>query len=53
MDTININGEEYVRRDEVTVGDRVTDWQHVCVIATNGWVFEGWRDDANERERDP
>ena len=46
MDTININGEEYIRFDEVAVGDYVTDWQHVCVIATNGWIFEGWRDDA-------
>lgn len=44
MDTITINGEEYVKRDGVSLGERVTEWAHVCVIAENGWVFEGWRD---------
>ena len=46
MDTITINGEEYVKRNEVSVGDYVTEWSHICVIATNGWIFEGWRDNS-------
>lgn len=31
---ITINGETYVLKSGAT-------WHHVCVIATNGWIFEG------------
>ncbi len=50
METITLNGEEYVKKSEaICVGD-CESWQHVCVIATNGWIFEGWRDDPCEDE---
>lgn len=39
MDKINVNGVEYVKRDEA-----VSDSEHVCVIADRGWIFEGRRD---------
>lgn len=38
MDTININGTEYVPADSLKLGN------HVCVICTNGWIFEGYID---------
>ncbi len=44
MDTININGEEYVKKSDRAY-ELADNWEHVCVIATNGWIFEGWRDD--------
>ncbi len=44
MDTININGEEYVKKSDRAY-ELATNWEHVCVIATNGWIFEGYRDD--------
>lgn len=43
MDTITLNGEEYVRASEVANYGNA-DYSHVCVIATNGWIFEGRRD---------
>ncbi|MCL2735627.1 MAG: hypothetical protein FWD75_03220 [Propionibacteriaceae bacterium] len=33
-----IDGVEYVRAEEVT-----SRTDHVCVIASNGWIFEGWK----------
>lgn len=38
MKTININGTDYVRLDEVC---SAPEYDHVCVIADNGWIFEG------------
>lgn len=38
METVNINGREYIARDGARV---VRESDHVCVIATNGWIFEG------------
>lgn len=35
METININGEEYVKKSK--------DSEHVCVIADRGWIFEGYK----------
>lgn len=40
METITINGEEYVKRADVSAID-LTNTGHVCVICTNGWIFEG------------
>lgn len=41
METININGTDYVKADEAFAP---ASYEHVCVIATNGWIFEGKRD---------
>lgn len=44
METININGEEYVKASGLPA---LLDWEtadHVCVIADRGWIFEGYRD---------
>lgn len=38
METININGRDYIAADEVP---QALESDHVCVIATNGWIFEG------------
>lgn len=38
MDSMTINGVEFVQRSSVP---EVVDSEHVCVIATNGWIFEG------------
>lgn len=43
MDTININGEEYVKASDVAQ-EEWEDCDHVCVIADRGWIFEGYRD---------
>lgn len=54
MDTVTINGVEYVKKSAEAAlvhVDRRT-WEHVCVIATNGWIFEGWRDDYDDRDDD-
>ena len=41
-DVMNIDGTEYIRKgagiDMDTAG-----WEHVCVIADRGWIFEGRR----------
>lgn len=45
METININGTEYVKAEDarsVNLKDQ-SDWEHVCVIADRGWIFEGYR----------
>lgn len=47
MDTITLNGEEYVRASEVASYGSA-DYSHVCVIATNGWIFEGKRDSEQD-----
>lgn len=39
MKTIEINGEEYIRKADI----QPADYEHVCVIATNGWIFEGMK----------
>ena len=44
METININGKDYVSVEDAP---GVVESDHVCVIATNGWIFEG---DAVSRE---
>lgn len=44
METININGEEYVKAGDAQA---LPDWdsmKHVCVIADRGWIFEGYVD---------
>lgn len=38
MDAITVNGVEYVPKASAP---EVVDSEHVCVIATNGWIFEG------------
>jgi hypothetical protein len=43
MESININGEEYVRKSDIRECELAESWEHVCVIATNGWIFEGYR----------
>lgn len=40
METININGKEYVEKSEA-----YKDSEHVCIIADRGWIFEGYRTD--------
>lgn len=40
---ININGGEYVKRSGIRECELADNWEHVCVIATNGWIFEGYR----------
>lgn len=40
METININGKEYVEK-----GEAYKDSEHVCVIADRGWIFEGYKMD--------
>lgn len=44
MDIITINGEEYIKKADVSALDLVGNWEHICIIATNGWIFEGYRD---------
>ena len=44
MDTININGTEYVAKADIRESVNPDSWEHICVIATNGWIFEGYRD---------
>lgn len=39
METINVNGTEYVKRSEIEYAGS----DHVCVIADRGWIFEGRR----------
>lgn len=48
MDTININGEDYVKASEA-FGTTPADTCHICVIATNGWIFEGYRNETPEQ----
>lgn len=43
METITINGEEYVKKSDMAY-ELADNWEHICIIATNGWVFEGYRD---------
>lgn len=38
METININGEEYAKVDDIA---EYNGTEHVCVIADRGWIFEG------------
>lgn len=40
---MNIDGIEYVKASDISseLGE------HICVIATNGWIFEGYADDPN------
>lgn len=48
LDTITINGKRYVPEQYADMA-APDNWEHVCVIATNGWIFEGYRDpDADE-----
>ena len=39
MESIIINGTEYVPLE-----DKYDNWEHVCVIADRGWIFEGYSD---------
>lgn len=39
METMTINGEEYVRKADVPAAYEES--EHVCAICTNGWIFEG------------
>ncbi len=48
--TITINGEKYVRETDYMQRD-ANNWEHVCVIATNGWIFEGWKDTENPNDK--
>lgn len=40
IETININGEDYVRAADVA---GYNETEHVCVIADRGWIFEGMK----------
>lgn len=42
METINIDGEDYIKASDV--GQAWVNRDHVCVIADRGWIFEGYRD---------
>lgn len=42
METININGEDYVKASDAEKAAWV-DCDHVCIIADRGWIFEGYR----------
>ena len=44
MDTININGTEYVAKADIHESVNLDSWEHICVVATNGWIFEGYCD---------
>lgn len=46
METININGRDYIAADEAP---QALESDHVCVIATNGWIFEGRAVERDER----
>ncbi|MDY3129921.1 MAG: hypothetical protein SOW20_07870 [Berryella intestinalis] len=46
METVNINGKEYIAMDGAHVAQESS---HVCVIATNGWIFEGYAITRDER----
>lgn len=49
MGTININRTEYVKEDDartVNLADP-SEWEHVCVIADCGRIFEGYRSDED------
>jgi hypothetical protein len=43
METININGENYVKESDVeaNMGLSVQDTDHVIIIAERGWIFVG------------
>ena len=51
METININGTEYVKCEDA-LGGYPMDTCHVCVIAPNGWIFEGYRTNTPEQYGD-
>lgn len=38
METMTINGEEWARKSDSIAFEES---EHVCVICTNGWIFEG------------
>ena len=46
--TVTINGEEYIKKSDLPA--TYEESQHVCVICTNGWIFEGrgHRDDGGD-----
>lgn len=44
MEAININGEDYVKASDVKQAPKWDGFDHVCVIADRGWIFEGYRD---------
>lgn len=39
MKTINLDGEEYIKKSDLP--DMYEESEHVCVTCTNGWIFEG------------
>lgn len=43
METMTINGEEYVKKAEA-----YKDSDHICVICDRGWIFEGYRDTEHD-----
>lgn len=45
METINVNGTEYVKAEDAKSVNlqNPSEWEHVCVIADRGWIFEGYR----------
>lgn len=42
MQTITINGEEYVRKEDIANLAEFPDTEHVAVICDRGWIFEGY-----------
>ena len=42
--TIEINGEEYIRKADVNTNIDNIETDHIIVIAQRGWIFEGYKD---------
>ena len=40
MKTITLDGEEYIKKSDLPATYESS--EHVCVVCTNGWIFEGW-----------
>lgn len=49
METINVNGTEYVKAEDAKSVNlqNPSEWEHVCVIADRGWIFEGYRSEED------
>lgn len=44
MKTITLDGEEYIKKSDLPAGYEES--EHICVVCTNGWIFEGRMNDA-------
>ena len=50
METITINDVEYVKKSDLHHCGNAENWKHVCVIATNGWIFKGYQDVTSDNK---